>query len=159
MYNLKFDTSNCRLKSDKAAVSLASTSVAPKCGISLYTDKKGGKWVRINVYKHDFLLAINDFVDEDKIKFTYQEALDATKKYGWTIPSKEEWDLVDAYREEIDKIIKEAGGEELKNCWYWSRTVAQCYSNRAWFYTGYIGALYISIKSYTSSVRALAYPD
>lgn len=159
MYNLKFDTSNCKLKSDEVAVSLISTSAAPNYGVSLYTDKKGNKWVRINVYKYDFLLAISDFVDEDKTQFTYQEALDATKKYGWTTPSKEEWDLVDAYRDEVDAIMKEAGGKVLEDHWYWSRTVAQCHSTNAWFYYGGSGILYYDYKSNTCSVRALAYPN
>ena len=159
MYNLKFDTSNCRSKPDKVAVSLTSTSAAPNYGVSLYTDKKGNKWVRINVYKHDFLLAIDDFVDEGKTQFTYQEAFDATKKYGWTTPSKEEWDLVDAYRDEVDAIMKEAGGKVLGDRWYWSRTVAQYYSNGAWLYHGYGGRLDDYSKCDTISVRALDYPD
>lgn len=159
MYNLKFDTSNCKLKSDEVAVSLISTSAAPNYGVSLYTDKKGNKWVRINVYKHDFLLTISDFVDEDKTQFTYQEALDATKKYGWTTPSKEEWDLVDAYRDKVDAIMKEAGGKVLGDHWYWSRTVAQFYSDYAWFYYGSYGKLNYGLKYITFSVRALAYPD
>ena len=159
MYSLKFDTSNCKLKSDKVAVSLASISAAPNYGVSLYIDKKGKKWVRINVYKYDFLLAIEDFVDESKTEFTYQEALNATKKYGWTTPSKEEWDLVDAYRDEVDAIVKEAGGKVLGARWYWSRTVAQSYSNGAWLYYGNGGKLYYTGKYHTFSVRALAYPD
>lgn len=159
MYNLKFVTSDCRLKSDKVVVSLISTSATTNYGVSLYIDKKGNKWVRINVYKHDFLLAIDDFVDESKTQFTYQEALDATKKYGWTTPSKEEWDLVDAYRDEVDVIMKESGGKVLGDHWYWSRTVVQSLSNRAWLYYGDYGMLTYNYKSNTYSVRALDYPD
>jgi len=123
-------------------------------GITL-VEQDGLKWVRIKIFDEDFMLCTKNLVGEDgKKEFKWQEAVDETEKRGWTMPNKKQWDLVDAYREQIDKLIEEAGGDSL-NDWFWS--VARFYSNHAWLYGGYYGELGNDYLSYTYSVRPLAY--
>ena len=123
-------------------------------GITL-VEQDGLKWVRIKIFDEDFMLCTKNLVGEDgKKEFKWQEAVDETEKRGWTMPNKKQWDLVDAYREQIDKLIEEAGGDSL-NDWFWS--VARCDSNRAWLYLGYNGSLNTNYLYYTYSVRPLAY--
>lgn len=123
-------------------------------GITL-VDQDGLKWVRIKIFDEDFMLCTKNLVGEDgKKEFEWQEAVDETEKRGWTMPNKKQWDLVDAYRDQIDKLIEEAGGDSLDG-WFWS--VARSYTNYAWFYYGYYGTLDDSGLYNTCSVRPLAY--
>ena len=123
-------------------------------GITL-VEQDGLKWVRIKIFDEDFMLCTKNLVGEDgKKEFKWQEAVDETEKRGWTMPNKKQWDLVDAYREQIDKLIEEAGGDSL-NDWFWS--VARYCSVYAWLYYGYYGRLDNGNLYYTCSVRPLAY--
>lgn len=101
--------------------------------------------------------------DEDTINYIplaapdvtpYLNAYDETEKRGWTMPNKKRWDLIDAYREQIDKLIEEAGGDSLNDL-FWS--VARYGSSYAWLYLGGTGTLLTNILYRTYSVRPLAY--
>ncbi len=118
-------------------------------------EQDGLKWVRIKIFDEDFMLCTKNLVGEDgKKEFKWQEAVDETEKRGWTMPNKKQWDLVDAYREQIDKLIEEADGDSL-NDWFWS--VARYNSLYAWLYVGDSGTLdYCSLYN-ACSVRPLAY--
>lgn len=123
-------------------------------GITL-VEHDGLKWVRIKIFDEDFMLCTKNLVGEDGMKeFKWQEAVDETEKRGWTMPNKKQWDLVDAYRDQIDKLIEEAGGDSLNDL-FWS--VARYYSDGAWFYYGFNGKLDGNYLSRTYSVRPLAY--
>lgn len=118
-------------------------------------EQDGLKWVRIKIFDEDFMLCTKNLVGEDgKKEFKWQEAVDETEKRGWTMPNKKQWDLVDAYREQIDKLIEEADGDSL-NDWFWS--VARYGSDSAWFYYGNNGNLSSDNLYYAFSVRPLAY--
>lgn len=111
--------------------------------------------MRIKIFDEDFMLCTKNLVGKDgKKKFKWQEAVDETEMQGWTMPNKKQWDLIDAYREQIDKLIEEADGDSL-NGWFWS--VARYNSNTAWLYDGDSGTLddYYLYSAY--SVRPLAY--
>ena len=113
------------------------------------------KWVRIKIFDEDFMLCTKNLVGEDgKKEFQWQEAVDETEKRGWTMPNKKQWDLIDAYREQIDKLIEEADGDSLNDL-FWS--VARYGSNRAWLYGGYYGSLDYGNLYGAYSVRPLAY--
>ena len=78
-------------------------------GITL-VEQDGLKWVRIKIFDEDFMLCTKNLVGEDgKKEFQWQEAVDETEKRGWTMPNKKQWDLVDAYRDQIDKLIEVPG--------------------------------------------------
>lgn len=123
-------------------------------GITL-VEQDGLKWVRIKIFDEEFMLCTKNLVGEDgKKKFKWQEAVDETEKRGWTMPNKKQWDLVDAYRDQIDKLIEEAGGDSLDDL-FWS--VARYGSYGAWFYYGRNGHLLSDFLFYACSVRPLAY--
>ena len=123
-------------------------------GITL-VEQDGLKWVRIKIFDEDFMLCTKNLVGEDgKKEFQWQEAVDETEKRGWTMPNKKQWDLVDAYRDQIDKLIEEADGDSLDD-WFWS--VARSNSLYAWLYYGYYGHLRNGNLYNACSVRPLAY--
>ena len=123
-------------------------------GITL-VEQDGLKWVRIKIFDEEFMLCTKNLVGEDgKKKFKWQEAVDETEKRGWTMPNKKQWDLVDAYRDQIDKLIEEAGGDSLDDL-FWA--VARYGSDNAWFYCGTDGILLTYYLSHACSVRPLAY--
>ena len=125
-------------------------------GITL-VEKDGLKWVRVKIYDEDFLLCTKNLIGEDgKKEFKWQEAVDETAKHGWTMPNKKQWYFVDAYREQIDKLINEAGGDDLND---WFLSVARYDSDLAWLYYGYYGMLDINSLYYGFTVRPLAYPS
>ena len=127
----------------------------PNYGIYIH-EKDGQKWVRVKVCGYDFLLALHDIEINGETEFNWQEACDAAKSLGYTLPSKKQWELVEVYRDEIEKVIVENGGDPLSVA-YW--TVARYNSDNAWFYHAYYGRLY-DISLYNGlAARPLAYPD
>lgn len=123
-------------------------------GITL-VEQDGQKWVRIKIFDEDFMLCTKNLVGEDGKKvFQWQEAVDETDKRGWTMPNKKQWDLIDAYRDQIDKLIKEASGDSLNDL-FWS--VAWFSSTSAWLYNGDYGNLDNNRLNSTFLVRPLAF--
>lgn len=117
-------------------------------------EQDGRKWVRVKIYDEDFMLAVNDFEKDGKTEFEWQEAMDAVDEVGLTMPDFKQWSLVMAYKDEINRQMKEAGGEPLTGD-YWS--VARYRSDYAWLYNGYDGILYYNSLYYAYSVRPLAF--
>lgn len=119
-------------------------------------EKDGQKWVRVKVYGHDFLLALHDIEINGNTNFNWEEACDAAKSLGYTLPSKKQWELVEVYRDEIEKVIVENGGARFSGV-YWS--VARFYSYHAWFYSSGCGRLIYYDLSNGLTARPLAYPN
>ena len=124
--------------------------------VSLYTDEQGTKWVRIRAWGEDFSLSLFNMKDGNKDSFTWEEAMQYAESHGQELPSKKQWMLVDLFREDIDKIIEDNGGDPLER-WYWSKSVSQYYSNLAWFYYGYAGTLNNCSKYNSYGGRSLVY--
>ena len=124
-------------------------------GITIH-EQDGQKWVRVNVYKHDFLIAIHDIEKDGKTEFEWKEACDIAKEQGYTLPNREQFAIISAYKDEIYAKMEEAGGERMDG-WYWS--VARYDGNHSWLYYGGNGRLsgYGLYNSYSG--RALAYPN
>ena len=119
-------------------------------GIYYLKDKKGKEWIRIKTCGHDFCLSLFDMPGN----YTLEECKKYAEDSGYTLPSKEEWDIIDAYRDEIDKIIEDYEGDKLTGC-YWS--VAQYSSDAAWFYYAFTGRLDRDGKYVAYHGRSLAY--
>ena len=123
-----------------------------KYGVFYYKDGHGEEWVRVVTYKHDFLLSLVDMPGE----YTWEGCKKYAEDSGYTLPTKEEWGIVDAYRDEINKVIEDNGGDKLECC-YWS--VSQYISDNAWFYFASYGRLDDDRKYGTYHGRSLAYPS
>lgn len=121
-------------------------------GVFYYKDGNGEEWVRVVTYRNDFFLSLFDMPGE----YEWEDCKKYAEDSGYTLPTKEEWDIIDAYRDEIDKIIEDNGGDPLDGL-YWS--VAQYYANYAWLYYSTNGRFDYYSKSISSPGRALAYPS
>lgn len=124
--------------------------------VSLYTDDHGEKWVRVKAWDEDFLLSLHNMRDGEKEDFTWEEAMKLAESKGQELPSKKQWMIIDVLRDDIDKIIKENGGDELKR-WYWSKSVAQYVSDCSWLYYGGSGTVGGSGKYGNGGGRSLVY--
>lgn len=68
------------------------------------------------------------------------------------IPTKEEWMAIDENLDSVNKALIRAGGEPLKNDWYWSSSEYSYYN--AWYsYLGSSYGLYYDGKSIGYYVR------
>ena len=128
----------------------------PATPVSVYIDENGQEFVRVRTLDEDFLLGIHDINVDGKTEFTWNELVKMGNKGGYEIPSKKQWSIIAAYKDEVNAAMKDTGGDELDGC-YWSRSVAQYGSNTAWLYNANSGSLFNVYKYYTSHGRSLAY--
>lgn len=128
----------------------------PATPVSVYIDENGQKFVRVRTLDEDFLLGIHDINVDGKTEFTWKELIEMGNKGGYEIPSKKQWSIIAAYKEEVNAAMKDAGGDELYGC-YWSRSVAQHVSFSAWLSDAYYGKLYTGNGFSARRGRSLAY--
>lgn len=126
---------------------------ATQDGISVHTDGKGEKWVRVNICDEDFLIAARDYADGDKKEFEWQEAMDAMKKIGCSMWTKKQAYIVAAYIDEVNAKLREIYGEELASL-YWSSTEGS--QTLAWTVGFSSGAIYAYNKCLSLIVRPCA---
>lgn len=76
---------------------------------------------------------ILDMKDLSEEEMTWVDAREATKKAGKRLFTKQEALIILYYLDEIDRLLKENGGKELKkpNCWFWTKSQIENY-NLAW---------------------------
>lgn len=105
---------------------------------------------RVCVGGEDFIIAPEDYRDGKKLP--WQEAMDALNADNLTTWNYRQICLTMAYRKEIDKVLKNNGGDGLDN-WYWtSAEVSDIYSL---YYYGYNGTLDFYYKDDACSVRPI----
>ncbi len=68
-------------------------------------------------------------------------------------PSRDEWYIILFFKDEINRLLRENGGEELDK-WYWSSTEYSEYN--AWYVSASNGYVHSNTKNNQSSVRAWA---
>lgn len=109
-----------------------------------------GKFIgaRVCIGGEDFIIAPKDY--KEGKEFNWQEAMDALKADGLATWNYRQICLTMAYRKEVDKILKDNGGDGLVN-WYW--TCAELSAGYSFFYGGYYGTLGNADKPDTCSVR------
>lgn len=109
-----------------------------------------GKFVgaRVCIGGEDFIIAPKDY--KDGKEFYWREAMDALKADGLDTWDYRQICLTMAYRKEVDKVLKDNGGDGLDN-WYW--TCAEYSANSSFIYNGYNGSLNYYFKDITCSVR------
>lgn len=105
---------------------------------------------RVCIGGEDFIIAPKDY--KDGKEFNWQEAMDALKADGLATWNYRQICLTMAYRKEVDKVLKDNGGDDLNN-WYW--TCAKYSTYNAFSYDGNYGVLDIYNEIYTYPCRAV----
>ena len=102
--------------------------------VSVVTDKNGTNWVRVQALGEDFCIGIHDLdVDDKTADLTKPQIIEALKKQGYAELTKKQGLLVCAFLEEINDMMKKAGGEEFAHDWY---TCADFGSGATWYFYG-----------------------
>ena len=118
-----------------------------KTPVSIHYGEDGkADGILVQTLDDSFTIDLHD-VEEGR-EMTWYEALD---KYEDVMPTKQRALLICAYLEEINALLKKAGGDVL-NCWYWTKTQSEYSANYAWLYHG-SGCVYFSSKYYSNTVR------
>lgn len=109
-----------------------------------------GKFIgaRVCIGGEDFIIAPKDY--KEGKEFNWQEAMNALKADGLATWNYRQICLTMAYRKEVDKVLKDNGGDGLDN-WYW--TCAEYSAGYSFTYVGSNGTLYPYYEYVTSSVR------
>ena len=118
--------------------------------ISPYFENGVFAGVRVTLGDEDFVIAPKDFRDGKAIP--WQVALDALKAEGHDTWNYRQICLTMAYRDEIDKVLADNGGDSLDN-WYW--TCAEYSAYISFIYLSRDGILDDNINTNTFSVRAI----
>ena len=119
--------------------------------ISPYFENGVFAGVRVTLGDEDFVIAPKDF--QNGKEMTWQEAMDALKANDLDTWNYRQICLTMAYRDEIDKVLVDNGGDGLDN-WYW--TCAECRSaGYSFIYYSKSGGLYGDGKSISLRVRAI----
>lgn len=116
--------------------------------VSPFIDGNGKKWVHICAGKFDFLFDINDLTDKE---LNFEDANKLAEENGMYLNPKHEWELIEAFREDVDAVIEELGGTPLHD-WYWSGSEYSGYY--AWYFFATNGRLFIDGKMSSYGVRA-----
>ena len=106
--------------------------------------------VRVCLGDEDFVIAPRDY--QYGKAMTWPNAMDALKADNLYIWDYRQIRLTMAYRKEVDKVLKDNGGDGLDN-WYW--TCAECMDYNSFIDTGGDNCLYIYSKNCTCSVRPI----
>ena len=106
--------------------------------------------VRVCALDEDFVIMAKDFKGGKYM--TWDEAMKALAKEGFTTWNKRQLALTIYYRDEIDAVLDEYDGQPL-NRWYW--TCAEYSATAAFSYYGITGGLITGGKNNTYSSRAL----
>ena len=118
--------------------------------ISPYFENGVFAGVRVTLGDEDFVIAPKDFRDGKEMD--WQSAMDALKDDNLDTWNYRQIYLTTAYREEINKVLEDNGGDNLENC-YW--TCIECSASYSFYYNGYAGILYYNNKYYAYSVRPI----
>ena len=106
--------------------------------------------VRVCIGDEDFVIAPNDYNYGERM--TWGEAMDALKYNNLDTWNYRQICLTIAYRNEIDKVLEDNGGDDLDN-WYWTREEHAPF--HAFFYRSYPGFLESCHKSFILAVRPI----
>ena len=114
--------------------------------VTAYTDENGKSWVHLCAGKFDFLLDIKNLSDSE----TWDDANKLCAENNMELPAKNRWELIQAFRPEVDQIIEDLGGEPLED-YLWSGD--EYYGSYAWNFIATDGRLYGNNKMVSFGVR------
>lgn len=106
--------------------------------------------VRVTLGDEDFVIAPRDYKYGKAM--TWPNAMDALKADGLSTFNYRQICLTKAYRDEIDKVLEDNGGDPLYQC-YWTR--AEYSVTSSFSYYGLSGRLGYDSKIGTFSVRPI----
>lgn len=105
--------------------------------------------VRVCIGDEDFVIAPNDYNNGEKM--TWHKAMAALKADRLSTFNYRQICLTMAYREKIDKVLKDNGGDKLNGCWIREEIAP----SHAFVYHSYHGFLDSCHKSYIFTVRPI----
>ena len=106
--------------------------------------------VRVTLGDEDFVIAPKDYQNGNEMP--WQDAMEALKVDGLDTWNYRQICFTMAYRKEVDKVLKDNGGDSLDN-WYWTRAEYSAYYS--FTYYGSHGKLDSNGKKHTYSVRPI----
>ena len=118
--------------------------------LSVITNSDGPVYVRLKIAQYDIKISPYDAPG----RMDWYHAMDWAKKRGMRLFSQEEGMLMYAFRDQINEILKQVGGDPLRNDWY--HTATEYNTSRAWvvnFSSGFVGS---NLKYNEGYVRAVA---
>ena len=118
--------------------------------ISPYFENGVFAGVRVCVADEDFVIAPKDYNNGKEMDWYY--AMAVLKTNGLDTWNYRQIYLTIAYRNEIDKVLEDNGGDDLDN-WYWTREENAPF--HAFFYRSYNGFLESGHKSFILAVRPI----
>lgn len=111
-----------------------------------YTDENGKSWVHLHAGRFDFLLDIKNLSNSEN----WNDANKLCAENNMELTSKNRWELIQAFRPEVDQIIEDLGGEPLED-YLWSSS--QYIGNCAWYFNATYGTLNGNFKMDRRGVR------
>ena len=99
--------------------------------------------------KHSFLLALDD--SDEEMTITWNEAM---SRYGNSLPTKEQGEVMAKNIKAITKAIIDFGGDKDPQWWYWTRTEYD--SSSAWLVGMFYGIVNYYGKACAARVRPVA---
>lgn len=114
--------------------------------VTAYTDENGKSWVHLCAGRFDFLLDIKNLSDSE----TWDDANKMCAENDMELTSKNRWELIQAFRPEVDQIIEDLGGEPLEDS-LWAGD--ECNGSIAWYFYATYGYLNYGNKMRTYGVR------
>ena len=118
--------------------------------ITPYFEDEAFAGVRVCLGDEDFVIAAKDYRGGKSMP--WQEAMDALKADNLSTWNYRQICLTMAYRKEVDRVLKDNGGDGLGN-WYW--TCAEVSAYDSFIYGGYDGILGNDDKANPYSVRPI----
>ena len=118
--------------------------------ISPYFENGVFAGVRVTLGDEDFVIAPKDYQNGNEMP--WQDAMEALKVDGLDTWNYRQICFTMAYRKEVDKVLKDNGGDGLDN-WYWTRAEYSAYYS--FTYYGSHGKLDSNGKKHTYSVRPI----
>lgn len=97
------------------------------------------------------LLPLHEPTSEEK---EWQDAMDIAASLGQQLPTQREWHLLYYYKDAIDAILEEHGGDKLDSNYFWSSTEGN--QRGAWYVSFNNGTMNNLSKYFTYTVRPLA---
>lgn len=114
--------------------------------VTAYTDENGKSWVHLCAGKFDFLLDTKNLSDSE----TWDDANKLCAENDMELPAKNKWELIQAFRPEVDKILEDLGGDPLDG-FLWTGDGYNGYN--AWGFSATYGKLYSYNKMGSNGVR------